>query len=109
MIPEVGKEAVEAHEKLMTVIDAFIQHAEEESQSDGDVLATFLDQVEARPGNPYINDIITKIIQQVVNREDRTSILVIDDLDRLDPEHIFRILNVFSAHFGNINDDGLSK
>ncbi len=25
-------------------------------------------------------------------------ILVIDDLDRIDPEHIFRILNIFSAH-----------
>jgi len=25
--------------------------------------------------------------------------LIIDDLDRIDPEHIFRILNVFSAHF----------
>jgi hypothetical protein len=26
-------------------------------------------------------------------------VLVIDDLDRLDPEHIFRLFNVFSAHY----------
>ena len=26
-------------------------------------------------------------------------VLIIEDLDRIDPAHIFRILNVFSAHF----------
>jgi hypothetical protein len=26
-------------------------------------------------------------------------LLIIDDIDRIDPEHIFRILNVFAAHF----------
>ena len=30
--------------------------------------------------------------------ENQKSVLVIDDLDRIDPAHIFRILNVFSAH-----------
>lgn len=29
----------------------------------------------------------------------RKSVLVIDDLDRVDPEHVFRILNVLSAYF----------
>lgn len=29
----------------------------------------------------------------------RESVLIIDDLDRLDPAHIFRLLNVFSVHF----------
>lgn len=30
-------------------------------------------------------------------------VLIIDDLDRLDPEHIFRLFNVFSAHFDHAN------
>jgi hypothetical protein len=109
MIPEVGKEAVESFEKLMAIKDAFIEHVKDENKSYGDQLADFLDQIEKRPGSPYVNDIITKIIQQIVNRNDRSSILIIDDLDRLDPEHIFRIFNVFSAHFGNIHDDGISN
>lgn len=31
--------------------------------------------------------------------------MVIDDLDRIDPEHIFRILNVFAAHFDKDADN----
>ncbi len=30
-------------------------------------------------------------------------VLIIDDLDRLDPEHIFRLFNVFSAHFDQVH------
>lgn len=37
-----------------------------------------------------------KIIKQ---KDNKKSILVLDDLDRIDPEHIFRILNVLSAYF----------
>lgn len=29
------------------------------------------------------------------------NVLIIDDLDRLDPEHIFRLFNVFSVNFGS--------
>jgi hypothetical protein len=32
------------------------------------------------------------------------SILLIDDLDRLDPEHVFRLFNIFSAHYDDVND-----
>jgi len=30
-------------------------------------------------------------------------VLIIDDLDRLDPEHIFRLFNIFSAHFDQVH------
>ncbi len=43
----------------------------------------------------------------------RKKVLVIDDLDRLDPEHIFRLFNVFSTHFdynySNGNKFGFDK
>jgi hypothetical protein len=45
--------------------------------------------------------------------KDRKKALVIDDLDRLDPEHIFRLFNIFSAHFdynqSNKNKFGFDK
>lgn len=46
------------------------------------------------------SDIISEIIKKKIqdSKEERESILILDDLERIDPEHIFRILNVFSAH-----------
>jgi len=47
------------------------------------------------------SDIISEIIKAKIqkSKEKRESVLILDDLDRIDPEHIFRILNIFSAHF----------
>jgi hypothetical protein len=51
----------------------------------------------------YISEFIKKKIQEIkkVNKtsDEKESVLILDDLDRIDPEHIFRILNIFSAHF----------
>lgn len=37
-----------------------------------------------------------KLVQQ---KSDKKSVLVLDDMDRIDPEHVFRILNILSAYF----------
>ncbi|MDD5023412.1 MAG: P-loop NTPase fold protein [Candidatus ainarchaeum sp.] len=45
----------------------------------------------------YISHLLKeKILQQKVTKK---SVLILDDLDRIDPEHIFRILNILSAYF----------
>ena len=50
----------------------------------------------------YENDIITKIIRDNIKayqeKNRKRVVLVIEDMDRLDPAHLFRIMNVFSAH-----------
>lgn len=48
-------------------------------------------------------DVITGIIQQGIaafknEHPDKKIVLIIEDMDRMDPAHLFRILNVFSAH-----------
>ena len=64
----------------------------------------------AMRGAIYEEDAYTKIIRDGLdflrNRLNveggaRKSVLVIEDLDRLDPGHLFRILNVISAHIDN--------
>lgn len=45
----------------------------------------------------YISSLVKEKVVQ--NKKNRKSVLVLDDMDRVDPEHIFRILNVLSAHF----------
>jgi hypothetical protein len=48
-------------------------------------------------------DVVTEIIQQGIAayknvHPDKKIVLIIEDMDRMDPAHLFRILNVFSAH-----------
>ena len=70
---------------------------------DLNTVKNFLSDLLDKEGSIYENNDITKLIYALVKSipNDKTPILIIDDLDRIDPEHIFRILNVFSAHFSN--------
>ena len=49
----------------------------------------------------YESDCYTLLIKETLNqlrKDNKKTVLIIEDLDRIDPEHVFRILNVFSAH-----------
>lgn len=62
---------------------------------------TFLSSNKEKIGSIYEDNAITELIRGLVESlkgEDKQIILVIDDLDRIDPEHIFRILNILSVH-----------
>ena len=60
----------------------------------------------------FENDGVTEFISQQLEKivslhsegeQKKKKVLIIDDLDRLDPEHIFRLFNVFSAHFDQVH------
>ncbi len=91
---------------------AYEAHAKKENLqvNQGDSFVEFLDQSDNKIGKLYESNYITQIIQSVLvkhkedfqeqnNEEFLENVLILDDLDRIDPEHIFRILNVFGAHF----------
>lgn len=42
-----------------------------------------------------------ELIEMVNSSIDKQKVLIVDDLDRIDPEHIFRLLNLFSAQTSN--------
>lgn len=50
----------------------------------------------------YISHLIKEKIVKLKNN--KKSVLIIDDLDRIDPDHIFRILNVLSSRFKGENN-----
>lgn len=59
-------------------------------------------------GSIYEFDAISQLICDIIkeyknNNPDKKVVLIIEDLDRIDPAHIFRILNIFSAHFDRYN------
>lgn len=45
-----------------------------------------------------ITEMIISHLSKIKKQNQKNNVLVIEDLDRLDPAHIFRILNIFSAH-----------
>ncbi len=56
-------------------------------------------------------DIISEIIKNKIqkSKEEKLSVLILDDLERIDPEHIFRILNIFSSQFDLNNNKFVNK
>lgn len=64
----------------------------------------YIDRFTKLNGSIYEFDAISQLICDIIkeyklNYPSKKVVLIIEDLDRIDPAHIFRILNVFSAHF----------
>lgn len=72
-----------------------------ESLNNNDAKNDFLDKMESE-GSIYEFDPISQLIRDLLNKlrtkSDKKVVLIIEDLDRIDPDHIFRLLNIFSAH-----------
>ena len=77
------------------------QNFKDEIYAKEKIIEEFLDK--ADQDFVYEEDIVTRIIKDSISEYKKANpakqiVLVIEDLDRLDPAHLFRILNVFSAH-----------
>ncbi len=70
-------------------------------------LSQYLRELQGKTGQPYEMDAISILISNLISRikGHTKTVLLIDDLDRLDPEHIFRLFNIFSGHFDIINGE----
>lgn len=66
------------------------------------ILDAYLKSFENTNGSIYEFDAISQLIcninKQIKEKEEKDVVLIIEDLDRIDPAHIFRILNILSAH-----------
>lgn len=69
-------------------------------QTDDSKIDAFMEKVDRN--YVYECDVITQIIQKSIEdyqrRTHKKVLLIIEDMDRIDPAHLFRILNVLSAH-----------
>nr|BFF39829.1 hypothetical protein BACY1_16340 [Tenacibaculum mesophilum] len=115
-IPEIGKplkEIIQAFDKVEKEILELYQKEFKTPE-----VNSFISRIENTKGSIFEHDIITTYIDNKLNEikgEDREkkNVLILDDLDRIEPEHIFRLLNIFSANFDNseysINKFGIDK
>ena len=99
---------------LFEITDTFLKSAKElkdsfteytktlnaKEQTRHEELIEFLENFEQKEGSIYEHNYITKVINTFLEelQKEKKNVLIIDDLDRIDPEHIFRILNILSAH-----------
>ncbi|MDL5045274.1 P-loop NTPase fold protein [Oscillatoria amoena NRMC-F 0135] len=100
---KVGK-AVNKHAQMIERVVKAYQKFEHEMQTNADksTAVDFLFAIKNKQGNVYESDAITNLICGLIQQYEENyqkTVLIIDDLDRIDPEHIFRLLNVFAAHF----------
>ena len=94
--------AGKAYEKYRELAESIRQQQQDIRDDDQKYLINLLKEAEQQKGSIYENDFYTQLITTLLQRWSRKNdyqiALVIDDLDRLDPHHMFRLLNVFAAH-----------
>lgn len=51
------------------------------------------------------DDYITSLIKEKLSILPKKKVLIVDDLDRIDPDHLFRVISVFSAHIDHNTEE----
>ena len=106
-----GWEVAFSPSKVVNTLLKIWESCEKLSPAHGNPYKEYLKSFTTEKGGIYELDAVTNLICLLVNerRENgRKAVLVVEDLDRIDPAHIFRILNVLSAHMTYTNgyEDG---
>ena len=97
--------------KVINTLSKIWESCEILSDAQGNPYKEYLLSFDNEKGGIYELDAVTNLICSLVQTRQesgRKMVLVVEDLDRIDPGHIFRILNVLSAHmtYSNGYDDG---
>lgn len=99
-IPKIGT-AYSAFENIFKFFENYKKYVDELNNNTLKLLKVFGESITEKKGSIYEQDLISNIISESLeeHKKESSTVLIIDDIDRIDPEHVFRILNVFSAHF----------
>ena len=105
-----------AYDKIIKFKNRIKEEYEKVKPSDHDEVVRYLSQHHVTKGSIYERDFYSILIADLIDTwttpeeegkgkpkdsksSDLESVLIIDDLDRIDPHHTFRLFNIFSAHF----------
>ena len=114
LVPGVGRSLHDIYKRLFELSQICFEEIEEDKVGDKDLAMGFIQELYEKEGSIYEDNFYTQLIRQLIEQlktQGKKVVWVIDDLDRLDPEHMFRILNVLSAHVDDYNSEilGLSN
>lgn len=107
LIPKVGASLKDIASGLIELNKKFEKEFKEANLTEQDKIIDYLKEFSGKKGSVLEDDLYTQLICSLVNQiqeNGKEVVLIIDDLDRIDPEHIFRLLNVLAAHV-DINKD----
>lgn len=94
------KSPIDSLKKACKIYKEIKNSDEELEKTDDNDALKFRNDLKEEDGLYFEMGTIAKIIQKKISgiNSTKNTILVIEDLDRLDPAHMFRLLNIFSAH-----------
>ncbi len=108
-----GTASLKVYQQIKHLKDNYIKFHKQFQEDDFDKVNSFLENVLSQKGHIYEEDFFTELIRNLINHlkdsENKEIVLVVDDLDRLDPEHIFRLLNIFSVHIDFLGKENVNK
>ncbi|MDD3066354.1 MAG: P-loop NTPase fold protein [Candidatus Gracilibacteria bacterium] len=104
-IPKVGKPLKDT----IVLIEKFLKFQEKVKKGKKGFIDKFLTEIKKKDVSE--TDILSGLLNEKIKKikGEKESVLVLDDLERIDPEHIFRILNIFSAHLNTKNEEAPNK
>lgn len=102
-----AENTIEFIDELKKISDEFFDYKKQVDKIDEANFKEYLDQFTRSAGSIYEQDEFTFLIKKYIaqireaNESKKKIVLLIDDLDRLDPDHLFRLFNIFSSHYNN--------
>lgn len=99
LIPKLGRPLKD----VIGLIENFLKFKKNIEAGDQGFIDTFLNKIKKK--NISETDLLSELLKQKIKKQKKKkqSVLILDDLERIDPEHIFRIINIFFAHFDSRN------
>jgi hypothetical protein len=102
MIPKIGKNLHTIYSELNSLNEAFCKHQinKDELKKTSEFVQNLIEEEGSIYEDNFYSQLIRNLLSQLKHNDTKKeNVLLIDDLDRMDPDHIFRILNVLSAHY----------
>lgn len=99
--------------ELESAFNSVKNHQLDVNQGELKLIKSYLSETNFDEGSLYEDNLYTQLIRdylkQLKNNNTKKNVLLIEDLDRIDPDHIFRILNVISAHIDIYRNAGAEQ
>lgn len=100
---QIDKRAAAVFKGLENLYKAIEKYKSKEEIDDRTLAIKYVSAIYEEEGSLYEDNLLTQLIrsllEQLKTKSNKENVLIIEDLDRIDPDHVFRILNVISAHY----------